>query len=334
MSSEPVKLMRDQLEPALKRLAPDATWHMSGPIGRARKCNIFKITNNQDTHTLALKVYRDGKTNARGPQNQFEALQQLHRTNGSAVINAPRAHAFLPDVNAIVMDWVDAPPLRNALWRSAFSSEDKLAYVKSAAQWLRRFHNNSGIKDSPLDAVTLFKHIETRLEQNPINIAEMKDNALFIRAYERLQTLAQTDAIIAPHAKLHGDFTPTNILINNDEAVGIDIWGVRYGTIYEDVARILTYLGINSPFALKRSVLMNEGNPTPLFNAFAQGYGSDYMRCDASTLWFSLLYQQLRRWLVFLDWKKQGRSAIKAKLEIERVKRLITQSLNQIEKLD
>ncbi|WP_262695892.1 phosphotransferase family protein [Kordiimonas aquimaris] len=326
--------MHDQLGPALRRLAPNATWHMSGPIGRARKCNIFKITNNQDTHTLALKVYRDGKTNARGPQNQYEALQQLERTSGSAAINAPRAHAFLPDVNAIVMDWVDAPPLRNALWRSAFSSEDKLAYVKSAAQWLRRFHENSGIENKPFDATALCNQIENRLEQSPASAVDMRDSALFKSAYERLKTIASTNSVLAPHAKLHGDFTPTNILIKDNDAVGIDIWGVRYGTIYEDVARILTYLGINSPFALKRSVLMNEDDPTPLFHTFAQGYGADYMRCDASALWFSLLYQQLRRWLVFLDWKKQGRSAIKAKLEIERVKRLVIQSLRQIEKLD
>lgn len=333
MSSAPVKLMHDQLEPALKRLAPDATWHMSGPIGRARKCNIFKITNNQDTHTLALKVYRDGKTNARGPQNQFEALQQLQQTNGRTAINAPRAHAFLPDVNAIVMDWVDAPPLRNALWRSAFSSEDKLSYVRSAAHWLRCFHDNSGIENKALDTLALFNQIETRLEQSPTNVAEMNSNRLFMQAYEHLQALTLGDTILAPHAKLHGDFTPTNILINNDEAVGIDIWGVRYGTIYEDIARILTYIGINSPFALKRTILMNGDNPTPLFHAFTQGYGADHMRSNASALWLSLLYQQLRRWLVFLDWKKQGRSAIKAKLEVERVKRLVAQSLMQLEKL-
>ena len=333
MPTETVKLMKDQLRPALKHLAPDAEWQLSGPVGRARKCDIFKITNNQHTHTLALKVYRDGKTNIHGPKNQFNALQQLACNTGEAVINAPRAHAFLPDANAIVMDWIDAPPLGHALWRSAFSSEDKLAYVQSAAHWLRRFHDNSRIEEKAFDVSALLAKIDTRVENSPSCVTQMKGGDLFLSAYQHLKSAASAAPMIVPHAKLHGDFTPSNVLIRNGEAVGIDIWGVRYGTVYEDIARMLTYLGVSSPYALKRTLFIESGLATPLFNAFTVGYGHDVMHKDMLGLWLTLLYQHMRRWLVFLDWKNQGRSAIKAKLEVERVRRLTSQTLKQLESI-
>lgn len=332
MSHAHAELVHGQLAPTLEQLAPNAEWHVSGPVGRARKCDIFKLTNDKQTHTLALKVYREGKINDRGPRNQFKALQKLETTQKAFPIKAPRAHAFIPDANAIVMDWVDAPPLGNALWRSAFSTTDRLQYIKSTAQWLRQFHETSSIKEKPVDYTGMLSQIEKRFSVNHVH-QNNRDEDLFFNAYQQLKNIAKNTEMLAPHANLHGDFTPSNVLIQNGKAIGIDIWGWRCGAVFEDITRMLTYLSINTPFALRKTALMNGDEPSTLFKSFINGYGADVIKTDAPTFWLILLYQNLRRWLVFNDWKNQGRSQIKTKLELDRVKRLTAQTLTRLETL-
>lgn len=331
MMSTAEEIMQEQLGSTLNKLAPNAHWRLSGPVGRARKCDIFKITNNMHTHTLALKIYRPNVTKARGAKTQFSALEKLRTNNHPSYVAAPHAYAFLPDANAFIMDWIHGLPLQSLLWRGALSPTLQLTLVSKVAQWLRHFHEHSGISHEAMNCNELLDRLSSRLPANSAQISTMKGAETFAAAYAYLQNHAANTQMLAPHALLHGDFTPTNMLIQGDEVIGIDIWGARRAPIYEDIARMLTYLCINSPHALKRAPLIAGDQPTELFTAFSAGYGHDFMHYNTPALWYIMLYQHLRRWLVFLNWKKQGRSAIKAKLEAQRVCSLTQQILTHIQ---
>lgn len=328
--------LHEQIRSNLDHLAPGARWRVEGPVGRARKCDIFKITNDRQSHTLALKVYRDNEISTIGPKTQFAALRRYADDTGTTqepAVNVPQAHAFLPEMNAIVMDWVEAPTLRSVLWRNALSRERQQACVYNTAHWLRRFHATSDITSAPLNTQALLAVLDKRIAQSEAATDLQDSAALFRKCLAALRQHGKNPHLTAPHTILHGDFTPTNILVDGTTVIGIDVWGARRGPVFEDIARMLTYLSIDTPFARERSPLAEDGHANTLFTTFCRGYGRDQLDPENPALWYVLLYQQLRRWIVFADQIRSKRSAIKPRLELTRLRPLCENSLAQLASL-
>jgi aminoglycoside phosphotransferase (APT) family kinase protein len=327
-------MIHEQIAANLVHLAPGAQWHIDGPIGKGRKCEIFKLTNDQQTHTLALKLYRSDQVTGSGPEKQFAAL---HRFTNDATpklnVAMPRAHAFWPELNAILMDWIDAPRLRTVLWRNLLSQKTRNTSVIKAAQWLRHFHDTSETGSKAINAHALLAILNKRIEKSDAGQNLMATAPLFRKCLEKLHQLSDDPRLIAPHATLHGDFTPTNILMDGEQPIGIDIWGVRNGPIYEDIARMLTYLAIDSPFVLDQRPFHDGKQISRLFSLFLEGYGQDLITAESPALWYILLYQQLRRWIVFEDKARSKPSRVKAKLQLNRIRPLCKNSYSQLTSL-
>ena len=320
------------LEPASRAELDDDVvfgtgWHISSHVLHGRKCDIYKVTNT--TCTLALKVYKPDMTSDAAPDIQYRALERCNQAAANQpILRAPKALAFLPDERAILMEWQQAGTLRSALWHRLASPSQRLNLIAAAGTWLRAFHTLSGITMQPLDGAKLSAKLDTQMSRKPGAMATLNNCAAFQTALDRFQRKAAHTGNETPHALLHGDYTPTNLLVDDVGIIGMDMWGARRAPIFEDLARMLTYLGVVSPFALKASPLMPKST---LVRAFAQGYGDDLLSPISETLYLILLYQQLRRWMVYADRKTSRPYSPSVQWQLARNQHLCRQTLNWLD---
>lgn len=317
----------EQLRPALDVLDADANWQLTPSGHQARKCDIFKVTSAE--RTLALKVYKSGVASENAAQIQYDALKRCnHAAANQPILRAPKALAFLPEDRAILMDWQHAPTLRTALWKRFSAPQQRRALLTAAGSWLRAFHGLSDIASQPLDGSKLCAKLDTQMSRNPSAVVTLNNNTAFQAALQRFQELASNTISHTPHALLHGDFTPTNLLVDDAGIIGMDMWGARLAPVYEDIARMLAYLGVVSPFAMAAAPL----NPqSKLAHAFTQGYGEDLLDHTSASFQTILLYQQLRRWLVYAGRKANRPKSPLARWQLAKNQRLIGQTLTWLE---
>ena len=307
----------------LEGIAPMSSWKVGGPIGNSRKCDIYMLSNPQVRAKLALKIYRQNTVSAKAPQAQYDALKRAHIT-----LACPKPHGFHLETGAILMDWIDAPRLRQSLWRSAMRPQRQLHLVKRAGVWLRKLHGLSELSHEPIDAGKLISKLDIQLEKHETAERLLRNDPAFLTVLKTFNKTAGSLEGPHPHVFLHGDFTPSNMLVQNLDVVGIDIWGARRGPIYEDIARMLTYLAIVSPFSLTANPLHTEA---PLPKAFIKGYGADWLQVDTKAWHAVLLYQQLRRWIVYQERTTGGKQPVVSRWLLSRTKNITMQTHSWLE---
>ncbi len=275
---------------------------------------------------LALKIYRNSIASETAPQIQFRALERCQSAQqNSARLRAPTPYAFLKDEKAILMDWLAAPNLHSRLWQLWFSRSKRLDLVEASGAWLRAFHDLSCISYESFEGNKLLAKLNSRTKNNQDAAAALQTNKNWATAFESFEKKASEISSQSPHALLHGDFTPSNVLADERGIIGIDMWGARHAPVFEDAARILTYLAINSPFSLSSVPLHSDG---PLVSAFARGYGTDVLDTRSPAWIFTLLYQQLRRGLVYQQSLLKKRRVSVAHWQMKQTFSLIMQSQN------
>ncbi len=319
----------DDLSDALDTVEPAANWQADGPNGNSRKCDIYQLSNTISDKKLALKVYRPGVSSAQAPQIQYRAMERVAKAaNTSRVLLAPKPITFLPDVPAILMSWQDAERLQKHLWQRLLSPGNRLKLIENTGKWLRGFHDISCIASAPLDANKLAKKLTGKIgfpfespESSGLSITKSQT---FWSAWDRFHTSASLLDTKVPHALLHGDFTSSNILVNGNDIIGIDMWGARLGPVYEDAARLMTYLAIRSPYSLSTAPLHPDGQ---LMTAFAKGYGKEVLDIQSNAWNFILLYQQLRRWVAYEQRLGKGANDAATRWLINRTIRIVRQTM-------
>ncbi len=327
MSTNTHTELLEKLLPTLTAIDAATEWRMSGPAVRARKCDIYKVANR--TRALALKIYRPGMVSGAAPGIQYRALVRCNQAAAHhPLLRAPLARAFLADERAILMDWQNAPTLRSVLWKKAGSPRRRLDLITATAKWLRAFHELSGIKLGPMNSDQLTAKLNTQMARKPEAMALLEQDTAFQTALCQFREAAANIGENAPHALIHGDFTPTNLLVDGAAIIGMDMWGARQAPVYEDIARMLAYLGVVSPFSLSPSPLSPR---SALVQAFACGYGENLLDPRSTHLPMVILYQQLRRWLVYADNKNAHRFSPLARWQLARNRSLCQQTLNWLD---
>lgn len=327
MSETASTLLLKKLMPTLNGIDADADWQVVGPIVRARKCNIFKVIGPHQH--FAVKVFKAGIASNAAPEIQYKALRRCNKAaEHTPLLRAPKALALLPEERAILMAWHTAPTLRTMLWRKSASPKQRLNLINRSGAWLQTFHSLSEINPQPLDGSKLSAKLITQIEKKPAAEDQLKKSPHFQRALSRFHEAAATCTDHTSHALLHGDFTPSNLLSDGESIVGMDMWGVRRAPIYEDIARMLAYLGVVSPYALQSAPLAPE---SPMMQAFIHGYGSEHIDLTSTAFPIVLLYQQLRRWLVYADKKAKRPFSATARWQLVQNQRLSLQTLNWLD---
>lgn len=321
--------LMEKLSKPLEALEPGARWRAEGPIGHARKCDIYRLSNDKSDLQLALKIYKSGTASEQAPQLQYRALERTEKAAVAVpILRAPTPIAFLPDDHAFVMSWQQAPRLQKKLWQYWWASGQRRQWVADAGAWLRAFHDTSCIAPGAFDSSKLIDKLTVVQSRDAATRDRLEAEPAFAAAYRVFASQAADSKNQIPHALLHGDFTPSNLLVSREGIVGIDMWGARLGPIYEDAARLLAYLAIRSPFSLSAAPLHPDGT---LVRLFAKGYGRDLLDVHSREWHLVSLYQQLRRWVIYEQKHQTGQHSLATKWQLTRAKKIAMQSQTWLE---
>ena len=184
-----------------------------------------------------------------------------HMASGDYRVAKPLYHDA--DLGLVVVARVAGKPLLQHIWQS--EPGDRAAYLRPAAEWLRKYTARTEYRVSARLAGWFEK-------------AEAVQKRQAHRGLRRLRAaiLGEARRIAAPHdgapwrlAICHGDFHPNNLLVDGPRVTGIDTGGSAKLPICKDMARFLVHMG-------RRGLIPSEhpflGIDRVGFDAFVQAF--------------------------------------------------------------
>jgi tRNA A-37 threonylcarbamoyl transferase component Bud32 len=280
----------------LKAKFPSDIWKFDGNIVRSRESNIHRLTNPNTGQKLAVKAFHKS-TNIGTAQIQYDALlqYQTQMTPDNCANRVPKVYHFNEEYRYVVMEWLAGRELHTYLWRAIGNPKSQQKLAEKTGAWLRAFHDASGPTMETIEASQITERLNRRISKHAAN-SPVLDDPLFKEVKNkldgRLEVLGKTKAKVAV---THDDFTPTNLMIQDDQIVGFDIWALYRKPVISDLARMIVYLSIAYPplFGTKSYSLRHT------CMAFLRGYDRDLnLLKDGSLLNLSVTTELLRRWIV------------------------------------
>lgn len=187
-----------------------------------------------------------GRLGIRGPMDaaeQYAALQRLYNflAAGDARFTAPRPVALLPELEALVMEFVEGRSVwdlavPSALLRPAALREG----VRTAALALRHLHTNQPRGTEPVDLV--------EVEAEAAATSREALRSIGVRAQDGWYRPSGQLSVSGKLVLLHGDWAPENVLLDDDRVYLLDPELTDYGWPEHDLARFLLMLWDRSIF--------------------------------------------------------------------------------------
>jgi len=292
------KDIQHQISLELKKQTNISNWFITGPKIKARECVIYKATNNPVTHTIAIKIYNN-KINNKLWLTQYDALVRASKTLNTSLHEyfVPNVFGSLSEEGIFMMEWINAPSLSKRLWGHFYSISHMHNDLRRSYSWLKEFHKLSTPKEQKINIVRykkiLQKHQDIYDEKSLLNNPIFKNGK---KSFDRL--ILEFRGVNTPHAEMHGDFTPSNILINDNRVTSIDMFHNRVLPIANDIALLLSYISVEYPNILTRSDFKHPPLEWPILKLIFDAYG--YPKDPKQIRFFLLvfLYELLRRWLI------------------------------------
>jgi hypothetical protein len=230
----------------LQRKTGCEDWAMMRSPMRRRDCTIYFLKSaSYRLPGLVLKVYHKDAVGRNLARNLHRKSRRF-RDAATPECTIPEPILFLPEENAMAMEYVDAPTAGALLMKEFHSSDKRQAVIRKAAMWLRWFHHQSGVADEPFVVAAFTEKLGKTLERIEALAPHALRNDRFLSEcvdFAR-RIAAQLDGVEIPHAITHGDFTPFNLFIAGDTAIGFD-YGFRHRRpVYHDICRFLVYLDV------------------------------------------------------------------------------------------
>jgi hypothetical protein len=275
-----------------------------GPIDSRDYSRIFHVESSSLPSQGALKLCLKPNRPDPDPQDarhQFEILEQVYRASSSLSLRlAPKPYLLMEQEAAILIEWIPGEGLSRRLfsWRRSANTTELIA---KAAIWLRKFHDVHPLPDGTLDVDTKLSRL-SRLENDAF-----QDNELFQRCHAMLSERA--DRAASPRllrSWLHGDFKAENLLISNNEIMGIDIQARSSNVTVYDIAQFFNNIELTArqPFYWRLAAIKES-----LYTHFMAHYlGNKRVSLDLPLLWVRL-YMLLSGWAGLRkgsDWSFRG----------------------------
>ncbi len=303
----------------------------SGQIIKARKCTIYQVKSPTNKALYAVKVYCGIYANGEQSQLQYEALVHAHKRLLPPYSVVPPV-AYLADHQTIIMGWVSAKKLKQVLLANITNPKMQNHLIKQTMLWANMYHQINGIDHDLYEKA--WRRGQNRLQylRDTRGITNRQ-----LAKYPHIKTAAEfIDSIPAqyfkypvPTAILHGDFTPTNILITPNQTIGIDLWGYQRKPILNDIIRMCVYLSLNIPF-MRGSKNPYEWRVVKLMHA---SYGENFYPDHKEIFLYALLLEYVRRSLVTLGSQNRSWQGLKKAWTLDRMNKIIAEITKQIRHL-
>lgn len=206
---------RGELTVERQRLAGRSNIYVIGSPGSAPAAPRWIV---KQPHTAWSQ---DDVSNPLSAQGEFDALRRLHDhfARLGLALRVPEPVAFLPEVDALVMEYVDGVTVKDLLGYGSLRRPTMLLDGLSASgTFLRHLHT-----------LEVLPHVEVDLKaqaEQVLAVAEEKLHPLGLDLPEQVRRTMQEFPQLqarSPQVRLHGDFGPANILLARDgSTVGLD----------------------------------------------------------------------------------------------------------------
>ena len=179
---------------------------------------------------------QDDVSNPLSAEKEFEALRRLHEhfTGLGLPFRVPEPVAYLPEAEAVVMEYVDGVTVKDLLgYPSLLRPTRLLDGLAASGGFLKQLHTLDVLPEVEVD-------LKAQAEQ-VLAVAEEKLRPLGLDLPEQVrQTLQEFPAaqVRSRQVRLHGDFGPANIMLASDgSTVGLDPSLEAVGVPEDDLVR-------------------------------------------------------------------------------------------------
>jgi hypothetical protein len=184
---------------------------------------------------------------------QFRAMRLTHRhfeRLGDPRVGAVRALDHLPELNALVMEYVDHPTLATRLRRhglhvgARLPSETLVSAVANAGTWLREYHALADEWSRPELGLTREDFVASVREVTEYLATASGDVSLFTEIGDAVERHASVEiGERLPGGLSHGDYAPRNVFTTSEgAAIGFDALPAWKAATYLDLARFVISL--------------------------------------------------------------------------------------------
>ena len=187
---------------------------------------------------LAVKIGGPGSARHHRAEAAFDWLKLLsrHRSSGGK-LSSPNAIALLPEVCALVTEWIEAPTVKQVLHNECRTTG--LAALGAATRWLSCFHKLHPPVTRPFRARGKLIAAEKALEINAAHLPNA-DEPVARYAMKRLSEFASNlQERPTEYRVLHHDASSNNFFFNGERAIGFDLHDRRRGDPLLDYCRLI-----------------------------------------------------------------------------------------------
>ena len=261
------------------------SWHFDAIGGGVRL--LGKIPRWEGIDTLDAALAAGPQPDTQGEFAVLEAISQTIAATGEPGLAAVVPVAYVPSVNAIVAEWLDAVPLQDRVGPMASSAETAELLTRTG-RWLRIYHGAfGGWMTEPFDGAAAAA--SWQLEAVAGDLAGGLGRAVMevTAAAERL------DGHPIATGTIHGDFTLSNVLVTGDDRIAV-IDPNRYrGSAMADPARLAVDLMFGRTRLATAGTVPGEGRVHRRVAAVMRGYGDH----DETAFGYESAAASLRKWL-------------------------------------
>lgn len=270
---------------------------------------------------VAIKIFLDPVGNAcdSAAVDSFRAMEHAAGTfemNSSFGMVMPIC--VLPGLGALITEWVPGETVGRRLVVGPHGEAFKIA--ERAGGWLRHLHSSDRATSRPVEAQQALNQLKERT-----SLSDATNPKIVLHAIAVLEATTKRVAE-GPHdwAICHGDFKPSNLLLNEDgRLLGCDIAATRYNFTLGDVAHFLNHAAselhdVRRPHRWKLVPIVEQ--------SFCHGYfGGSVDKATMELLNWTRLAGATRVFINRSNWSPSWRLRISGHSLLWLIKRLITE---------
>lgn len=273
-------------------------WSVIYPSIESRHSIVYHLSSPHYPSELALKVY-SVKSLVR-IKSQYNAIEKfyLSNSNDDCRYRMPKPYGLFEEDGFYIMEWVSGKALSEILWKNCFFKGQLQKNIRKSYKWLSHYHSSANLRIKKIDLLKYSKSIEANIKKR--NSQNFFNNDLIfqagfetLRAFENNFTGHETY-----HADLHGDLNLGNIIIDNNQTIGIDVGPGPHLPIQNDLAQMLTHICTNYFLMLPRSDMRDDVSKWEIFNVVLDAYGYPKDSKLLDFFLFVFLHQLLQRWVI------------------------------------